>query len=119
MADIREILIQSFAAKIGRPPRRQPRKKIEGETQMKVNTSRGIAMRLICCAALILLSTAVAFSQTPKPNSGALLSIDGTGTSSGIHLKLYDSQIHSGSVGVVPVDGSGGSACLSSANDNI
>src|SRR5439155_7058598 len=75
--------------------------------------------RLICCAALILLSTAVAFSQTPKPNSGALLSIDGTGTSSGIHLKLYDSQIHSGSVGVVPVDGSGGSACLSSANDNI
>ncbi len=74
-------------------------------------------MKLICCTALVVLASAVAFSQTPK--SGALLTIHGTGASSGIDLKLYDSQIHSGSVQVVPVDGSGGSACLSASGDNI
>src|SRR5438094_5879342 len=84
---------------------------------MKVQSSRGIVMKLICCTALVVLASAVAFSQTPK--SGALLTIHGTGASSGIDLKLYDSQIHSGSVQVVPVDGSGGSACLSASGDNI
>src|SRR5437667_6918769 len=98
MADTREILIQSFAAKIGRPPRRQPRK-IEGGF-MKVKGSRGIAMKLICCMAVVVLSTVVAFSQTPK--SGALLSIDGTGASSAVHLKIYDSQIHTGVVQIPP-----------------
>ncbi len=82
-----------------------------------LKTSRGIVMKLICCTALVVLASAVAFSQTPK--SGALLTIHGTGASSGIDLKLYDSQIHSGSVQVVPVDGSGGSACLSASGDNI
>ncbi len=96
---------------------------------MKVQTSRGIVMKLICCTSLVVLASAVAFSQTPKPTSGALLTIDGTGSSSSIHLKLYDSQIHSSpctadscgasSVQVVPVSPSGGSACLSSAGDNI
>src|SRR6266550_3725373 len=98
MAHTREILIQSFTAKIGRPPRRQPRK-IEGGF-MKVKSSRGIVMRLICCMALVVLASAVALSQTPK--SGALLTIDGTGDSSGVHLKIYDSQIHSGLVQAVP-----------------
>ena len=92
MADTREILIQSFAAKIGRPPRRQPRK-IEGGF-MKVKSSRGIVMRLICCMALVVLSTVVAFSQTPK--SGALLAI--TSDDNSVNLKIYDSQIHTGSV---------------------
>jgi len=63
---------------------------------MKVKSSRGIAMRLICCTALVVFGTVFAFSQTPQ--SGALLSIDGTGTSSGVHLKIYDSQIHTGTV---------------------
>src|SRR5439155_18560610 len=80
---------------------------------MKVKTSRGIAMKLICCMALVVLASAVAFSQTPK--SGALLTIHGTGASSGIDLKLYDSQIHSGSVNVVPT-GVGGT-CL--AGDQV
>src|SRR5947207_5695879 len=92
MAHTREILIQSFAAKIGRPPRRQPRK-IEGGF-MKVKSSRGIVMRLICCMALLVLSTVVAFSQTPK--SGALLAI--TSDDNSVNLKIYDSQIHTGSV---------------------
>src|SRR6266704_343635 len=92
MAETREILIQSFAAKIGRPPRRQPRK-IEGGF-MKVKSSRGIVMKLICCMALVMLTTVVAFSQTPK--SGALLSI--TSDDNSVNLKIYDSQIHTGNV---------------------
>ncbi|HEV2728739.1 MAG TPA: hypothetical protein VGV15_01800 [Terriglobales bacterium] len=57
-------------------------------------------MKLICCPALVLFASVFAFSQTPK--SGALLSIDGTGASSSIHLKLYDSQIHSGTAQAAP-----------------
>ncbi len=94
-------------------------KKIEGETKMKEATSRGIVMKLICCMALVVLASAVALSQTPKPKSGAMLEIQGTVGSTPIDLRLYDSQIHSGSVQVVPVNGSGGSACLSTAGDNI
>src|SRR5436305_6879677 len=82
--------------KFGRPPRRQPRKKIEGETKMKVKSSRGIVMKLICCTAMVVLASAVALSQTPK--SGALLTIDGTAGSTAVHLKIYDSQIHTGTV---------------------
>src|SRR5439155_16312583 len=93
-------LIQILQRKIGRPPRRQPRKKIEGETKMKVKSSRGIVMKLICCAALVVLSSAVAFSATPT--SGALLTIDGTAGTDAVHVKIYDSQIHSGVVLAVP-----------------
>src|SRR5690242_11419403 len=64
---------------------------------MKVKSSRGIAVKLICCMALVVLSTAVAFSQI-KPTSGALLSIDGTAGSTAVHLKIYDSQIHTATV---------------------
>jgi hypothetical protein len=37
-----------------------------------------------------------------RPTSGALLSIIGTGASSGVNVYLYDSQIHSGTVQTVP-----------------
>ncbi len=77
---------------------------------MKLKSSRGIAMKLICCMALVVLTSVFAFSQTPK--SGALLTIDGTGASSGVHLKIYDSQIHSGTVQTVPI-GSGTPVCTS------
>jgi hypothetical protein len=85
---------------------------------MKVKISRGIATKLICCTALVVLSSAVAFSAA-KPTSGALVSVDGTAGSATIHIKLYDSQIHSGTVQVLPVDGTQGSACSSLAGDNI
>src|SRR5438094_7474161 len=80
---------------------------------MKVKSSRGIAMRLICCTALVVFGTVFAFSQTPK--SGALLSIDGTGTSSGVHLKIYDSQIHTGTVRTPA--GNGGCSALLGSDD--
>ena len=67
---------------------------------MKVKSSRGIVMKLICCAALVVLSSAVAFSATPT--SGALLTIDGTAGTTAVHVKIYDSQIHSGVVLAVP-----------------
>src|SRR5437016_1656600 len=67
---------------------------------MKVKNSRGIAMKLICCMALVVLSSVVAFSATPT--SGALLQIDGTAGSTAVHVKIYDSQIHSGVVLAVP-----------------
>ena len=57
-------------------------------------------MKLICCAALVVLSSAVAFSATPT--SGALLTIDGTAGTTAVHVKIYDSQIHSGVVLAVP-----------------
>src|SRR5437773_7976383 len=63
---------------------------------MKVKNSRGIAMKLICCMALVVLTSVVALTQTPK--SGALLSIDGTAGSTAVHLKIYDSQIHTATV---------------------
>ncbi len=74
-------------------------------------------MKLICCVALVVFASAVALSQ-PKPKSGAMLEIQGTVGSTPIDLRLYDSQIHSGNVQVVPVDGSGGSTCVSTV-DNI
>jgi hypothetical protein len=61
---------------------------------MKAKTSRGIVMKLICCAALIVIASAVAFSQTPK--SGALLAI--TSDDNSVNLKIYDSQIHTGNI---------------------
>ncbi len=45
---------------------------------------------------MVVLASAVALSQTPK--SGALLTIDGTAGSTAVHLKIYDSQIHTGTV---------------------
>ena len=83
---------------------------------MKLKTSRGIVTKLICCMALVVLTSVVAFSQTPKPKSGALLSIDGTAGSTAVSLKLYDSQIHSGSVKAVP-DLTG--TCSFASGDNI
>ena len=49
--------------------------------------------------AMVVIVSAVALSQTPK--SGALLEING----SSIDLKIYDSQIHTGTVRTVPVAG--------------
>src|SRR5206468_9876998 len=80
---------------------------------MKVKSSRGIAMRLICCTALVVFGTVFAFSQTPK--SGALLSIDGTGTSTAVHLKIYDSQIHTGTVRTPA--GNGSCSALAGSDD--
>ena len=57
---------------------------------MKVKNSRGIAMKLICCTAMVVLASAVAVSQTPK--SGALLTIDGTAGTTAVHVKIYDSS---------------------------
>ena len=66
---------------------------------MKLKNSTGIAMKLICCTALVVLASAFALSQTPK--SGALLTIQSTdGT---VNLKIYDSQIHTGTVRTVPL----------------
>src|SRR5438132_5492547 len=63
-------------------------------------TSRGIVMKLICCMALVVIASAVTFSQTPK--SGALLTITSTPPDNSVNLKIYDSQIHSGTVQAVP-----------------
>src|SRR5207248_4000277 len=60
---------------------------------MKAKSSRGIVMKLICCTAMVVLASAVALSQTPK--SGALLTIT---NGSSVNLKIYDSQIHTGTV---------------------
>ena len=60
---------------------------------MKVKSSRGFLMKLICCTAMVVLASAVALSQTPK--SGALLTIT---NGSSVNLKIYDSQIHTGTV---------------------
>src|SRR5207249_3188390 len=82
---------------------------------MKLKSSRGVAMKLICCMALVVVTSVFCFSQNP-PTSGALLTIHGTGASSGTDLKLYDSQIHSGSVKAVP-DLTG--TCSFASGDNI
>src|SRR5438876_4460298 len=63
---------------------------------MKVQTSRGIVVKVICCTALLVMSSVAAFSATPT--SGALLTIDGTAGTTAVHVKIYDSQIHSGTV---------------------
>jgi hypothetical protein len=75
---------------------------------MKAKSSRGIAMKLMCCAALVVFTSVLALSQTPK--SGALLTIT---NGSSVNLKIYDSQIHTGNVRTVPVAGN----CL--AGDQI
>ena len=152
---------------------RQPQKRLKGRTQMKVKSSKSILMKLICCTALVVMSSVFALSQATNvsitdaslssPNttytysltsgpplqvgksivitgmtdagnngtftitalpsatsfrvvnaagvtaggqpgtgtvfnitSGALLQIDGTAGSTAVHIKLYDSQIHSG-----------------------
>jgi len=77
------------------------KRKVQAGRKMNVKSSRGIAIKLICCTALVVLSSAVAFSQI-KPTSGALLQIDGTAGSTAVHVKIYDSQIHSGVVQAVP-----------------
>src|SRR5438552_13416681 len=85
--------------------------RLKGRTQMKLKNSRGIAMKLICCMALVVMSSVVALSATPK--SGALLTI--TDSNNVVILKIYDSQIHSGHVQVVPTNIGG--TCL--AGDQI
>src|SRR5438128_709567 len=77
--------------------------RLKGRTQMKLKSSRGIVMKLICCAAVVVLGGAVTFSQTPK--SGALLTITSTPPDNSVNLKIYDSQIHSGTVQAVPTGG--------------
>lgn len=74
-----------------------------------------LKMRLIallgvmCC--LICVVSQVAQAQSPK--SGAMLSIDNaSGSGITVHAKIYDSQIHSGTVQAVPV-GNGTSNCNS------
>src|SRR5438094_2223735 len=84
-------------------PGGSPEKKIEGETKMKVKSSRGIVMKLICCMALVVIASVVALSQTPK--SGALLTITSTPPDNSVNLKIYDSQIHTGTVRTVPLPG--------------
>src|SRR5437667_9927491 len=89
---------------------------------MKVKSSRGIVMKLICCAALVVLTSVVAFSQTPPrsttlsiPTSGALLTINGTvGGSVAVNRNIYDSQIHTPTVRTVPLaPDAGGGNCNS------
>ena len=78
---------------------------------MKVQTSRGILMKLICCMALVVLTNMLCMAQTPRtgsfpPTSGAMLNINGsvsTGDGSvSINQNIYDSQIHEGNVRTVP-----------------
>ena len=80
---------------------------------MKVKNSRGIVTKLICCMALVVIASAVAFSQTPK--SGALLTIDGTAGTTAVHVKIYDSQIHSGAVRTPA--GNGSCSALAGSDD--
>ena len=65
-------------------------------------------MKLICCTAMVVLASAVALSQTPT--SGALLTIT---NGSSVNLKIYDSQIHTGTVRTVPLTPTNGSSCPS------
>ena len=76
-------------------------------------------MKLICCVALVVFAGAVALSQTPKPKSGAMLEIQGTVGSTPIDLKLYDSQIHSGSVISVPLGNASTNTSNCNGNDQI
>src|SRR5438445_286986 len=80
---------------------------------MKVKNSRGIVTKLICCTALVVVSTVVAFSQTPK--SGALLTINGTVGSNSVNRNIYDSQIHTGTVRTPA--GNGGCSALLGSDD--
>ena len=98
-------MIQIFARKLADLPGGSP-ERLKGRTQMKLNSSRGIVTKLICCMALVVVTSVFCFSQNP-PTSGAMLSIDGTPNtaSANVHVKIYDSQIHSGNVQVVPTGG--------------
>jgi hypothetical protein len=64
---------------------------------------------IVLCAGVIALAAVSAFSQTPK--SGALLTIT---NGSSVNLKIYDSQIHTGTVRTVPPSGTNGSSCPAS-----
>ena len=69
-------------------------------------------MKLICCTALVVLTSVVALSQTPigpgpragtfVPKSGALLEIT-SNDATPVKLKIYDSQIHTNVVQTVPL----------------
>src|SRR5437773_466515 len=52
-----------FARKLADLPGGSPEKRLKGRTQMKLKSSRGIVTKLICCMALAVLTSAVAFSQ--------------------------------------------------------
>ena len=80
---------------------------------MKVKSSRGIVMKLICCMALVVIASVVALSQTPK--SGALLTITSTPPDNSVNLKIYDSQIHTGTVRTPA--GNGSCSALAGSDD--
>ena len=69
-----------------------------------------LTRHIVLCAGVIALAAVSAFSQTPK--SGALLTIS---NGSSVNLKIYDSQIHTGTVRTVPTGE--GFSCL--ATDQI
>jgi hypothetical protein len=71
------------------------------------------ATALAVVLALVLFAPAIAFSQTPTPKSGALLTITGTAGTTAVNVAVYDSQIHSGTVQSVPLGGGGTPACTS------
>ncbi len=79
---------------------------------MKLKNSRGIVMKLICCAAVVVLAGITSFAQPPRtgnfpPTSGAMLEINGSVGGSPIDVKIYDSQIHSGVVLYLLLTGTG------------
>src|SRR2546426_308946 len=84
---------------------------------MKLKSSRGIVMKLICCMALVVMSSVFASSQRAAslsiPTSGAMLTISGTVGSNSVNRNIYDSQIHTTTVQTVPLAPSGGSNCNS------
>src|SRR5437667_7674114 len=101
--------------------------RLKGRTQMKLKSSRGIVMKLICCMALAVVVSVAALAQVgpgPRsgsfpPKSGAMLEIQGTVGSTPIDLKLYDSQIHSGSVMPVPLGNASTNTSNCNGNDQI
>src|SRR5438552_16086230 len=101
--------------------------RLKGRTQMKLKSSRGIVMKLICCMALAVVVSVAALAQVgpgPRsgsfpPKSGAMLEIQGTVGSTPIDLKLYDSQIHSGSVISVPLGNASTNTSNCNGNDQI
>ncbi len=70
---------------------------------------------------VLVLLPAIAFAQ--NPTSGALLEIDGTvtigSTNAPVHLKVYDSQIHTGVVAVPALNGSPNTNSNCFAGDEI
>ena len=66
---------------------------------MKEVTSRGIVMKLICCAAMVVVTGMPSFAQQRTgnfpPTSGAMLEINGSVGATPVDLRIYDSQIHS------------------------